>query len=71
MFAVMLLLTLPALFKGKLSRPQGHCTAVHLRSILCGAVHHLIKRQKADAVLRRPFCRFKGYFSNGNPSRKR
>ncbi len=61
MFAVMLLLTLPALIKGKLSRPQ---------ALRC--CDHLIKQQKqADAALRRPFAVLRVTFSNGNPSRKR
>ena len=57
--------------QGQAEPPAGHCAAVHLRGILCGAVHHLIKQQKADAVLRRPFAVLRVTFSNGNPSRKR
>ena len=34
MFAVMLLLTVPALLKGRLSRWQGRAAALHLRSLL-------------------------------------
>jgi len=57
--------------QGQAEPPAGHCAAVHLRGILCGAVHHLIKQQKADAALRRPFAVLRAIFSNGNPSRKR
>ena len=57
--------------QGQAEPPAGHCAAVHLRGILCGAVHHLIKQQKADAALRRPFAVLRVTFSNGNPSRKR
>lgn len=61
MFAVMLLLTLPALFKGKLSRRRAlRCCASTRHSVWCSSPSD--KTAKGRRSTASAFCRFKGYF---------